>query len=224
MTIPFSRIVLAFLFGLATLAYGEEGNEEKIAVVDSAAVRKDVLEWISRFYPEPDEIDPVEKYGAAVLPVVTDLLSQPEQISVQQVNGALGILIALDQAYLHATPKVEPYLCASAWQTRQEAVGALAAVGSKSELPIFLTMLYDPQKTVRYRAVMAIGKFGEKSSLTAFAIWRAQATAADEQRSEPEKWVNGTIKNAIEEASTMIRDRITKEEIDHSQLPLNTVK
>ncbi len=217
MTIPFSRIVLAFLFGLATLAYGEEGNEEKIAAVDSAAVRKDVLEWISRFYPEPDEIDPVEKYGAAVLPVVTDLLSQPEQISVQQVNGALGILIALDQAYLHATPKVEPYLCASAWQTRQEAVGALAAVGSKSELPIFLTMLYDPQKTVRYRAVMAIGKFGEKSSLTAFAIWRSQATAADEQRSEPEKWVNGTIKNAIEEASTMIRDRMAQDESESKQ-------
>tara|TARA_A100001391_G_scaffold159474_2_gene118004 strand:- start:1377 stop:2051 length:675 start_codon:yes stop_codon:yes gene_type:complete len=224
MTIHFSRIVLAFLCCLSSLAFVENGHEEKSADIESIMLRRDVLEWISRFYPEPGEIDPVEKYGAAVLPVVTDLLSKPEQVSDQQVNGALGILIALNQTYIHATPKVEPYLRASAWQTREVAVNALAAVGSKSGLPTFVTMLYDVKDTVRYQAVMAIGKFGEKSSLTAFTIWRMQAAASDEQRPEIEKWVDGRIRNAIDHASTMIRDRIAKDEFERSQLPLNTTE
>ncbi len=206
----FTRAFYSFLLLIcvAGLGLADKGRNSAIANAGTDQVRQDVLNWVSMFFFDPNLVDPVERHGAAVLPVVTTLLSKEGKLETGKINGALGLLKQVDKPYPPAVPVVVPHLRAEQWQRRESALGALAAIGSERNVPVFITMLYDPRDSVRWQAAMAIGKFGESPSLTALQIWREQAAAADESRSPAEKWLDGTMRNKIDKAADLIRQRV----------------
>lgn len=206
---PGAVIAPLALLAIVSFAGADHAIEDPKVKTESpkASVRRDVIEWLPRVFKDPGEVDPASLYGDAVLPVVREVLSEPEGLTTHETHRALILVRLVDRPYPPLRSVLPPFLQAEEWQMRLRAVEALGAIGGSQDAPALVSMLYDPHHAVRYHAARALGKLGDESALLALAIWEKQVATADKRRALQEQWLTGSMAEAINKAKKAIRQR-----------------
>ncbi len=188
--------------GVAVISAADEHDDKlEKRILDLLMMRDDVT---GEYHVE------LSGYGKRALPVYEKILSTPQADTFGNYRLSRALIYTgwLGDVASALRPHVRMHLMSDSAGIRMRAVPALAGIGGPEDVPILVAMLYDEDSAVRHQTVMALGKLGDASALTALEIWRQQASKADEARPLTEKWIDNAMTKRIEEARSAIQKRL----------------
>jgi hypothetical protein len=153
----------------------------------------EVITAITRIERDFSRPDPAS-YGAAILPILQDVLDESVRFSISQRSRALLLLARIETPEkLVLKPIVARYLQADEDLLRLRGVVAYRSMATADDAAVLATMLHDPDASVRCEALQAFLQPALRNNVRTLSLWYTQTLRADAARAESARWLSRDV-------------------------------